>query len=266
LNAKTQCGDEKLENNRIGSEYYCGVDLGQKHDHSVIAVIEKKGDRMLLRFLKRFKLGTEYTSVLEYLKMLQMKFPIHALSIDRTGVGEVFMEITQNAGLHNAEGINLSLEKKQDVMTTLRQVMQEGRLVYPYDRDLFNELSVEIALFTETGKTKFSHRTGTHDDMLWALALAVYAARNQRKEIDYTVYFSKRPGEYPRPIVDWNQKGDVPPGNWATCMFCPRRRKPGTDCPCGHTKADGTQIPPKGGAPGPSWRGSPDMIGHFFHR
>ncbi len=82
---------------------------------------------------------------------------------------------------------------------------------FPFDRDLINTLNVETAELTQTGKTKLSHRSGTHDLRLWALALAVYGARNPRKEIDYTVYISKRPGEYPLPVVDWNKKGDVPP-------------------------------------------------------
>lgn len=251
----------------ISGVYYIGVDLGQKHDHSVIAVVERTGDKMILRFLKRFKLGTEYNTVLDYLKLLQMKFPVYGICIDRTGVGEVFVEIAQKARLPNVSGINLSLEKKQDIMTNMRQMMQDGQIRFPYDLDLFNELSVEIALFTETGKTKFSHRTGTHDDMLWALALAAYGARNQKVEIDFTVYLSRRPGEGPIQIVDWTKKDNLPPGNWATCMFCSRRRKPGTDCSCGRTKADGTQIVPvPSGPPANTIRCSPQMVGWFCQR
>jgi hypothetical protein len=35
----------------------------------------------------------------------------------------------------------------------------------------------EISEQTKTGKTKFYHRSGAHDDRLWAVALAVYAGR-----------------------------------------------------------------------------------------
>ena len=38
-------------------------------------------------------------------------------------------------------------------------------------------MNAEIAKMTEAGKTKFYHRSGTHDDRLWALALAVYGSR-----------------------------------------------------------------------------------------
>ena len=246
--------------------YYVGVDLGQKQDFTVVALVERTKDKLRLVKSRRFPLGTQYQTILDYLKKLDRKFDIRGIIIDQTGVGQVFVENAQLQGLQHVMGVTLSQPEKQNIMTNFKRVLQQKIVGFPFDRDLINELNVETAELTQTGKMKFSHRSGTHDDRLWALALAVYGARNPRKEIDYTVYTSRQPDEFHRPIVDWTKKGDVPPGIWATCMFCPRRRKPGTDCPCGHTKADGTQIPPEGGEPGASWRGSPDMIGHFFHR
>jgi len=64
------------------------------------------------------------------------------------------------------------------VMTCLKQIMLEKRLHLPRDRELENEMNGEISEQTKTGKTKFYHRSGTHDDRLWALALAVYAGRH----------------------------------------------------------------------------------------
>jgi hypothetical protein len=55
--------------------------------------------------------------------------------------------------------------------------MEEGRLHFAYDPDLINEINAERYQITKTGQTQFSHPSGTHDDRLWALALAVYAAR-----------------------------------------------------------------------------------------
>ena len=62
-------------------------------------------------------------------------------------------------------------------MVYLKQLMQNGQVHIPYDRDLINELNVERYETTKTGQVQFSHPTGTHDDRLWALALAVYASR-----------------------------------------------------------------------------------------
>ena len=79
----------------------------------------------------------------------------------------------------NLKGIELSLPRKSDVVTHMKQVMEQKRLHIPRDRELIVEMDAEIAKLTEAGKTKFSHRSGTHDDRLWALALAIYGSRHE---------------------------------------------------------------------------------------
>ncbi|NIR14168.1 hypothetical protein GWN63_00425, partial [Candidatus Bathyarchaeota archaeon] len=51
-------------------------------------------------------------------------------------------------------------------------------LAIPYDNGLIQELNVERFQLTKSGKIKFSHPEGTHDDRFWATALAVYATRS----------------------------------------------------------------------------------------
>ena len=159
-------------------DYYVGVDLGQKRDHSVVAVIRKNNGQITLVHLKRFSLGTEYQGVIEYLKLVGERFrKVRMYYIDQTGVGESFPENARRAGIKNVKGIELSLPRKSDVMTHLKQVMEQKRLHIPRDRELIIEMNAEIAKLTDAGKTKFYHRSGTHDDRLWALALAVYGSR-----------------------------------------------------------------------------------------
>jgi len=175
----------KIPNEALGpsvpvEDYYVGVDLGQKRDHSVVAVILKKNGQITLVHMKRFALGTEYQAVIEYLKLAGERFRnVRAFYIDQTGVGEAFPENARRAGLKNIKGIELSLPRKSDVMTQMKQVMEQKRLHIPRDRELIIEMNAEIAKLTEAGKTKFHHRSGTHDDRLWALALAVYASRHE---------------------------------------------------------------------------------------
>ena len=166
--------------NASSEDYYGGLDLGQKRDYSVVAVILKKNLHYFLVHMHRFPLHTEYLEVLAYLTRVQELFQkMRAWYIDRTGVGEPFPELATKSGLRNVQGVELSLPKKQDLMTNLKQVMEARRLHLPDHRDLLNEIAGEIAELTATGKTKFTHRAGTHNDRLWALALAVYGARNE---------------------------------------------------------------------------------------
>ncbi|TMI53971.1 hypothetical protein E6H13_01795 [Candidatus Bathyarchaeota archaeon] len=157
--------------------FFIGTDLGQKVDHSTVGVVRKDADVVSLVHLKRFKLGTEYGVVLGHMKLLQRTLQtVHRIYIDRTGVGEFFVEQATKEDLKNVKGIMLSLPEKENIMGYLKGRMEKGLLRIPYDSELINEINVERYEQTQTGQTKFTHPNGTHDDRLWALALAVYAS------------------------------------------------------------------------------------------
>jgi phage FluMu gp28-like protein len=183
-------------------DYYVGVDLGQKRDHSVVAVILKKNGQITLVHMKRFALGTEYQAVIEYMKLAGERFRnVRAFYIDQTGVGEAFPENARRAGVKNVKGIELSLPRKSDIMTHMKQVMEQKRLHIPRDRELIVEMNAEIAELTKAQKTKFYHRSGTHDDSLWALALAIYGSRHEFPSYHPFValgHISKHPWDRPK--------------------------------------------------------------------
>ena len=93
---------------------------------------------------------------------------------------------------------------KMDVMTCLKQAMLEKRLHLPRDQPLENEMNGEIAEITSTGKTKFFHRTGTHDDRLWAVALAVYGARHEIEPYHPVAALGRNPN-YIGPSFNWRR-------------------------------------------------------------
>ena len=166
-------------------DYYVGCDLGKKQDHSAVAVVEKTADGVLrLVYLKRFKLGTEYASVLGHLSLLNNRLQrVRRMQIDQTGVGEYFMEDVYRSGLKNVQGTMLTLPMKQQILVLVKKMMEEAKLFIPYDPELINEIYIERYELTKTGRMQFSHRTGTHDDRLWAVALAVHAARPETLSI-----------------------------------------------------------------------------------
>jgi phage FluMu gp28-like protein len=204
------------------SFYTAGVDLGQKRDFSVIAVVLKQGQKISLVYLKQFRLGTEYGTVIGYLRLLNERLKdLRRILIDQTGVGEVFVEDVVRAGLKNARGIMLSGPKKQDVMNYLKQSMEDGRLLYPFDREFINEMNGERFQVMETGQIKFYHPEGTHDDRLWALALAVYESRAETPIYHPVAAL----GKVIKPF--WANPKMVPAANQVTCLTCGKPKFPG---------------------------------------
>ena len=126
----------------------------------------------------KFFVGTAFSVVTGYLNLLNQRLKtVSRIYIDQTGVGEFFVQDAYKSGLKNAQGIFLSLPKKQEIMDYFKRKMQDGHLHFPRDPELMNEMSAERFQLSKTGQLQFSHVSGTHDDRLWAFALAVYASR-----------------------------------------------------------------------------------------
>ena len=158
--------------------FFLGVDLGKRVDFSVIGVVAKKIERVRLVYYKRWPLETPYSSVIGSVRVIIEKLGrVQTILVDQTGVGDYIVEDMQKGGIPNVEGITLTLPAKQEILGHLKQLMQNQLFTYPFDVNLTSELNVERFELTKTGQIQFSHPEGTHDDILWAVALAVYASR-----------------------------------------------------------------------------------------
>ena len=158
--------------------YWLGIDLGKRVDFSIIAVVSKKGEQVKLVYYKRWPLETPYSSVIGSVRVILKKLGhVQKVLVDQTGVGDYIVEDMQKGGIPNVEGITLTLPTKQEILGHLKQLMQNQLFTYPFDVNLTSELNVERFELTKTGQIQFSHPDGTHDDILWAVALAVYASR-----------------------------------------------------------------------------------------
>lgn len=179
---------------------FIGLDLGQKRDHSAIAVVERLDPRpsslpvqkpeFRIRYLERIPLGTPYTNVAE--RVLQLvKHPILSgrsrLAADATGVGAPGIDllrasrlecpltavtITSGGQAHSRAG--QSHVPKHELFTGLLVLLESGRL----------KISRHVAGAASLLRELHEVQTGEHPgDLLVALALACWRAT--RGEITY---------------------------------------------------------------------------------
>ena len=161
----------------LKGDFYAGVDLAKKEDFSVVAVLRRDEDAFRLIHLNVFPQGTEYVGVINYLKALSERLKtIHRFLLDQTGVGEAVIEQAKDT-VPNVEGVILTAPAKQEILGYLKLMMQEKRVLFPYELDFLQELNIERFELSKAGQILFSHPAGTHDDRFWAFALAVYATR-----------------------------------------------------------------------------------------
>jgi phage FluMu gp28-like protein len=165
-------------------EFYVGVDFGKERDSSVVLVLQKIGSMLKMVHVHRFPLKTEYASVIGYMKSLQDRWrEIRAVYADITGVGGYIVEDMVRSGIQGVNGITFTVQSKEEMATILREKMRGGEVKIPYvpatkiqDVDLTAELNIEKYELMKTGHLRFSHPDGSHDDVFWSMALAVFAA------------------------------------------------------------------------------------------
>ena len=176
-------------------EFFGGLDLGQTRDYSVFPVVERLNDKLFLRHLKIFSQPTMYAHVLGYIKTLQDRWGgFERIRVDFTREGPSIIADMQNAGIDNVEGVNFSVPRKSEMASVLKQRMTDGRFYYPllnwerpYRGDICSELNVERYELRKDGTIGYSHPNGTHDDVFWSIALAVFASIKMEPEQFVTV-------------------------------------------------------------------------------
>jgi phage FluMu gp28-like protein len=183
----TKCIDGTLDLYPFDStkrgKFYAGLDLGKHQDHSVLVVTEEIDGKNQLRHWKVFPLGTNYATVIGYIKSLTDRWQyFERIRVDVTGVGEYIVEDMKNAEIENVEPVTFTTTRKQELASLLRQRMLEDNYKFPFIElrlsptvlcSYVAELNTERFALRKDGTIGFSHPQGQHDDTFWSTALAV---------------------------------------------------------------------------------------------
>jgi hypothetical protein len=193
-------------------EYFLGLDLGQVQDHSAIAVVERaevclgvrdlvsyeflRETNYLLRYLERLPLGTTYPDVVARVGEVVEELGTCTLVVDATGVGAPVVDLLRAAGIGErlvavtitgSDGVTRGAGgdwrvPKRDLVTGLQVMLQSGELgIAPRLREadaLVRELrGMRVKVGAGGGETFGAWRSGDHDDLVLATALACWRAK-----------------------------------------------------------------------------------------
>jgi phage FluMu gp28-like protein len=172
-----QLNSDPTRGEKYQGQHVIGIDFGKHADHSAVAILQKLDDQLRLVYVKEFPLDTPYTAVIGTVRRLNEAYGCTGGCLDQTGVGEgPYEEIKQF--MPAIKGVTLSASVKEDVLGRLKLAMEQHKLVLPRgDSRLLVQITAQQCEPTISGTLRFSHRPGTHDDCLWALALALYATK-----------------------------------------------------------------------------------------
>lgn len=198
------------------SDFFLGVDLGQRRDPSAIAIIERaeviaerpdpiywqraKTTRMEVRHLERIRLGTPYTVVIQ--RILRMARAVSRLgsctiAVDATGVGAPVVDALQIPGEtyrlmpvmigaadreYHVDGV--WRVPKRDLIAGLQLAFDAGSFTIARSlresEVLVEELTAMRAMTRRSGHTQLASPGSKHDDLAIALSLAWWATQTRR--------------------------------------------------------------------------------------
>lgn len=199
----------------VNERYWIGLDLGQVHDPTALAVLERaelKGEwdpvvfawrkevAWRLRYLERVQLGTEYPDVVARVRQVARSRELAGRSevvADATGVGRPVVELLQRADLGcgimpvmitggemETQSNGYYRVPKRDLIVGLQVLLQKGELQIaaglPEGARLMKEMADMRVKITGEGHEQYgAWREGEHDDLVFAVALACWGAKKR---------------------------------------------------------------------------------------
>ncbi|MFV2044263.1 MAG: hypothetical protein ACC700_13660 [Anaerolineales bacterium] len=181
-------------------DFLIGIDLGQSADFSTNTISQRSVVDGVSHYgvvhLQRYELGLAYPRIVEDVVKMTKTPQLagnYLLVVDRTGVGRPVYDLFKDAGLKPI-GISISAgrEANQDpddrmcwtvpriaLVSCAKVLLQSERLKFakglPNVQDLIEEmLSFEMKFTAAQNVTMEAWRTGTHDDLLLGLCVALW--------------------------------------------------------------------------------------------
>ncbi len=171
---------------QIGSgRLFAGIDIGRKHDLTVLWVFEQQGDVLYTRHveaLQNMRKSEQEKILWPWIERCDRT------CIDQTGLGIGWVDDAQDKyGESRVEGVNFTGQTKEAMAYPVRGAMEDRTLRIPYDPKIRADLRQVTKQVTPTGNIRFTaERTADgHADHFWALALAKQAASNPSAPIEF---------------------------------------------------------------------------------
>jgi phage FluMu gp28-like protein len=162
-----------------GNPLYLGVDVGRKHDLTVMWLDEKVGDTSFTRRLIELKNETFDAQEAELYQLLSLP-NLRRACIDSSGIGRQFAERAQQRfGTYKVEAVTFTGPVKEELAYPLRASFEDRTNRIPSSEFIRADLRAVKKETTASGNIRFTADRGKngHADRFWARALALHAGK-----------------------------------------------------------------------------------------
>ncbi len=177
--------EDELMERRFKADW-AGYDPGGKRDPAAFVALRREGDKARIVFVRE-RLGEEYGAFSAFVKFAWDRLGLGRIAVDETGLGKPIVEDLVNMGLP-IRAVNVTKRVKLDLFRWLTVCFEQGKVVIPDDEKLLLQLKSIRRRYVKVtddrsvrARLKISHPTNVHDDIVYALALALYTMRKEPK-------------------------------------------------------------------------------------
>ena len=171
---------------RVGSgRLFAGIDIGRKHDLTVLWVFEQIGDVLYTRHvqaLRNMRKSAQEDIIWPWIERCDRT------CIDATGLGIGWADDAQDKfGEYRVEAVTFTAPVKEAMAYAVRGDMEDRAMRIPYDPVITADLRKVQKVVSASGNVRFVAEATEdgHADHFWALALAKAAASNPSAPIEY---------------------------------------------------------------------------------
>ena len=158
---------------------YGGLDIGTKGDYSVLTIIDELG-RVL--FIWRDN-KIEYSQIVDKVVEVCRHYNVNDLLVETNGPGDPLFEQIKR-GYSRTSPLFQTNQTKENIIRRLMGDIQDAALELP-SYNLFSYLAEELEMFEyevlPSGKIRYGHPQGFHDDCVLSLAMANWNRANPKR-------------------------------------------------------------------------------------
>ncbi len=170
--------DASIDGLSADGDLTVGIDVGRKHDLTVIWILERQGETLVTRAVlerRNQPFREQYELICNVLSLPAVR----RCCIDAGGIGMQLAEAAvEDFGRHRVEAVTFTNTIKNQLSAHLRIAVEDRRIRIPVDQAIRNDWHALERSITERGLVRFdaARSTSGHADRFWAAALAVRAA------------------------------------------------------------------------------------------
>jgi len=192
LIASCELNELYKELSELEGDLFIGMDIGRRHDLSVIWVLERLGNVKYTRMVKVMEKTPFYIQEEVLYNILNLK-NARRCCIDENSMGMPLAEAAQRKfGQYKVEAVKFTNPSKEAMAYNLRINFENKTVYIPSEHDIREDLHSVRRATTSAGNIRFDVEksdTAGHADRFWALALALNAEEN---DVEPLVIISRR--------------------------------------------------------------------------